>query len=240
MTPEIFNRAEWEKKIENPFWYDDVTQLMEAVTILHSHNKVEANKLKDAIYSFFEEKLREGKVSLGTDGKKWNLERKPIDTIVIHHTSNPEGLSKDRLSAIELLRLYAPAYAKRTKREPIYSDHIRDGKQVFWPYHWMIRADGTSERLLDDDEIGWQAGNWDINCRSIAICIDDDHQYSVPDKKELKIIADLIRSQYSQVSKDRIFGHCEINPKTTCPSELFLNTAERHGWKEDLLEMMFR
>lgn len=235
---ETFNIKEWEKKIQNPFWYDEVPKLIETIMALRSTDRAEANNLKDIVYSFFEERLREGKIALGTDGKKWNQERKPIDTIIIHHTSNPEGLSKDRLSAIELIRLYAPAYAKRKEREPIYSDHIRGGKQVFWPYHWMIRADGTCERLLNDNEIGWQAGNWDINCRSIAICIDDDHEHSAPDNKELEIITELIRNNYPQVLKERIFGHCEINLKTTCPSELFLSTPERRGWKEDLLKIL--
>ncbi len=238
MTIKLFDIIEWEKKIQNPFWYDEVPQIIEALNVLRSHDKTEVNKLKDVVYSFFEEKLREGKVALGISGKKWNQERKPIDTIIIHHTSNPEGLSKERLSAIELVRLYAPAYAKRKKREPIYSDHIRNGEQVFWPYHWIIRADGTCDRLLNDNEIGWQAGKWDINCRSIAICIDDDHEYSAPDKKELEVVAGLIKNNYPQVSKDRIFGHCEINLKTTCPSELFLSTPERRGWKDDLLNML--
>ena len=238
MPTELFDTEEWEEKIKNPFWYDEAPQLIDAMAALCLHDRAEANKLKEAIYSFFDRKLKEGKVALGSCGKKWNQDRKPIDTIILHHTSNPEGLSRDRLSAIELIRLYAPAYAKRKKREPIYSDHVRDGKQVFWPYHWLIRADGTCERLLNDHEIGWQAGDWDINCRSVAICIDDNHQHSVPDKNELKTIAELIRNNYPQVSKERIFGHREVNPKTTCPSDLFLSTAERRGWKEDLLELI--
>ena len=102
----------------------------------------------------------------------------------------------------------------------------------------MIRDDGKAERLLLDNEIGWQAGKWDINCRSVAICIDDDHESDKPEKKILECIASLIRSVYSQVPKERIFGHREINPKTTCPGEGFSSTPKGHGWKEELLGLI--
>lgn len=240
-----FNAIEWLEKIRHPHWYFEVPQIMKKLKALHDSDRQAYERQKESIYDFFEEQLKAGNVSLGATGKSLDKERKPIDTIVIHHTSNLPGLSKERLSAIELVRLYAPQFAgkgptydthKEIKDQPIYSGHFRDSIQVFWPYHWMIRADGTCERLLNDDEVGWQAGDWDINCRSIAICIDDDHEFSVPDSKELKIIASLIKNNYPQVSKDRIFGHCEINTKTTCPSELFLSTPKRRGWKEDLLQ----
>jgi hypothetical protein len=242
-----FNTSDWSKKIKDPHWYFDIPEVMKELKSLHDNDRSEYEKQKESIYDFFEEQMKLGNVALGSAGKSFDRKRKPIDTIIIHHTSNLPGLSKTRLSAIELVCLYAPQFAGKRptydanneiKGEPICSGHFRDGIQVFWPYHWMIRADGTCERLLNDDEIGWQAGNWDINCRSVAICIDDDHEHSVPDKKELQIIADLIRNNYQNVPKDRIFGHREINIKTTCPSELFLSTPERRGWKEDLLEMI--
>jgi hypothetical protein len=233
-----FIQQEWAAKIKEPFWYDAVPRLLEEIATLRLNDFAKSLKFKNAVYNFFEENLKEGKVALGTNGEKWNQERKPIDTIVIHHSKSSVRLSKERLSAIELIRLYAPTYAKREKREPIYSDHNREGKQVFYPYHWIIRNDGETERLLFDHEIGWHAGKWDINCRSVAICIDDNQEDSVPDETYLHSIARLIRKQYPFVSKDRIFGHREINPKTTCPSNYFLDTPERRGWKNMLLEMI--
>ncbi len=241
-----FNTSDWLKKIKDPHWYFDIPEIIKELKTLHDTDRSEYEKQKELIYDFFEEQTNLGNVAIDSKGKSFDNERKLIDTIIIHHTSNLPGLSKERLSAIELVRLYAPQFAgngptynahKEIKNTPIYSGHWRGGVQVFWPYHWMIRSDGTCERLLNDDEIGWQAGNWDINCRSIAICIDDDHEHSIPDKKELQVIADLIKNSYPQVSKDRIFGHCEINKKTTCPSKLFLSIEERRGWKDDLLDM---
>ena len=243
----VFDISKWTKEIKDPHWYFKVPQIMEELAKLRDTDRPACNQMKERIYSFFEEQLRLGNVALGNTGKELDMQRKPIDTIVIHHTSNPPGMTKERLSAIELVRLYAPQYAgkgptydsnNQIKGDPIYSGHFRNGVQVFWPYHWMVRENGMCERLLDDNEIGWQAGNWDINCRSIAICIDDDHERSIPDEKELNVIAELIRTKYPYISKDRIFGHREINTKTTCPSDFFLSDSNRKGWKEKLLEMI--
>jgi N-acetyl-anhydromuramyl-L-alanine amidase AmpD len=109
---------------------------------------------------------------------------------------------------------------------------------VFWPYHWFVREDGRVERLLKDHEIGWQAGDWDINCRSVAICFDGDYENSRPSDIELHAAAKIIKENYSQVSRERIFGHREVNPKTTCPSNLFLSEDGKRGWKEDLLSFV--
>ncbi|MGC9605193.1 MAG: peptidoglycan recognition family protein [Minisyncoccia bacterium] len=232
--------------MKDPLWYMRVSQAMEDLGKLRDADQPAYEREKERIYSFVEEQLRLGNVSLGTAGKDFDRERKPIDAIVIHHTSNPPWMTKERLSAIELVRLYAPQYAgkgptyeanKEIKGAPVYSGHFRNGRQVFWPYHWLVRMDGTCERLLNDDEIGWQAGDWDMNRRSVAICLDNDYEHSAPGKEVLEALARLICERYPSIPKERIFGHCEINHKTTCPSGLFLDGPGGRGWKEKLLGM---
>jgi N-acetyl-anhydromuramyl-L-alanine amidase AmpD len=117
---------------------------------------------------------------------------------------------------------------------PIFSGHERDDKQVFWPYHWLIRNDGHAERLLSDSEIGWHAGNWDINCRSIAIALDNAYEKGRPSDLVLWAVAALIVNRYEQVPITRVLGHREVNERTTCPSELFLSGPAGKGWKNDL------
>jgi|GEM_PF-2098109 len=51
---------------------------------------------------------------------------------------------------------------------------------VFCAYHWLVYMDGTMERLLQDNEVGWHAGKWDVNCKSVAICLDDDFENLAP------------------------------------------------------------
>ena len=139
-------------------------------------------------------------------------------------------MTKELLSAMELVRLYATQYYKPSYEEdahiqgqPIWSNHLRNGKQVFWPYHWLIREDGTAERLLEDHETGWHAGKWEVNCRSVAITLYGDFDSNIPSDVQLASIARIISSNYSQVAHENIIGHCEVNPKKSCPGVWFMN-----------------
>lgn len=239
---DIFDFEEWKEKIKKPTWYFDVPKEMKKLQELKEQDEKAYEQTKEQVYQFFEKALTEKAICLGEDGKDFDAERKPIDTIVVHHTHNPPGISPERLSAMTLLRLYASEYAnpthegdKEIQGEPIYSGHFQGEKQVFYPYHWIVRTDGKTERLLSDNEIGWHAGSWEVNCRSVAIVLDNDYENSEPSSSELQAIVDVVKKNYPDVSMDKVVGHREINQKTTCPSNLFLGEG---GWKEKLLTLL--
>lgn len=242
---ELFDKKYWEENIKTPTWYYDSIDVKNGLLEIRKRDYDAYKKERDLFYDFFEEHLNEGDISLGQSGPDWDQARKEIDSIAIHHTSMAPGLSKERLSAIELIRLYAIYYAhptyeadKQIEGKAIYSNHFREGQQVFWPYHWIIRKGGEAERLLTDSEVGWHAGNWDFNCRSVAIVFDDDLEESRPGGMELRAAAKIIREAYPNIRKDRIFGHREINKSSICPSNLFLDTPQKKGWKSDLLDLI--
>jgi len=236
-------KTRWRELFKKSDWYIAIVPEIEAMReTLKGKSESDHDTAVKELYDFFELHLGRGDIALEKNPPNTDAERKPIDAIIIHHTSNPPGMSKDRLSAIELMRLYAPYFYRpkdaadaSMKGRAIYSGHVRNGRQVFWPYHWFVRADGAVERLLEDAEIGWQAGDWDMNRRSVAICFDNDFENSAPSPIELRAAADIITKYYSDVSRERILGHGEINNKTTCPSSLFLSTGAIRGWKEDLI-----
>ena len=239
-------KTKWERLLGKTNWHLTIVPEIEEIRKgFADESEVEQDAVKMELYDFFELHLKNSDIALEKNPPNTDAERKPIDTIVIHHTSNPAGMSKERLSGMELMRLYAPYFYepkseadKSMKGRPIYSGHARDGKQVFWPYHWFVRKDGTAERLLEDNEIGWQAGNWDINCRSVAICFDGDYENSRPSDVELQAVVRLVKEKYPSVPKQSILGHREVNPKTTCPSNLFLSQENIRGWKDDLLALI--
>jgi len=231
------------KLLQFPDWYiklaPEQTKIQNAAEKL---NEAKRRKLVYEVYRLFEDQLSANDIALGTEAGIWDTQRKPVDQIIIHHTSGTPGMTKNLLSAIELVRLYAPHYLNPTDindkhiiGKPISSGHIRDGKQVFWPYHWIVRQNGSAERLLEDNEIGWQSGNWETNCRSVAIVLDNDYENKTPSSIELEAIAGIIKDNYSNITKQNILGHREVNPKTACPSNLFLSTD---GWKEKLLNLL--
>jgi N-acetyl-anhydromuramyl-L-alanine amidase AmpD len=80
---------------------------------------------------------------------------------------------------------------------------------------------GEVKRLFPDNETGWQAGNWEVNCRSVAICLDNDFENSRPSAEVIATIVKIIKENYNYVEKARIFGHREVNQKTTCPGFIF-------------------
>lgn len=236
--------AHWTRLLSGPAWYLSV---LPELRRWEGRLKQEPSEVQEAckkeLYDFFERHLAAGHIALGTGGHRFDRDRKPIDTIVIHHTSNPPGMQPIRLSAIELIRLYAPYFVqpdledRDLRGRPIFSGHKRGGSEVFWPYHWIIRQDGKAERLLYDHEIGWHAGDWNVNCRSVAIALDDDLEWRRPSDLALASVAHIIATHYSNMPLARIVGHREVNPKTECPSNLFVGSAGG-GWKLDLLRYL--
>jgi len=232
-------QSRWTPLLKNPDWYLVILpELEELRKQWRGKSDAEQELLKIELYDFFAGHLLIGDIALDNNPPN-------TDTIIIHHTSNPPGMTKDLLSGMELIRLYAPEFAapkyaadEKMKGRPIYSGHFRNSRQVFWPYHWFVRHNGTVERLLNDDEIGWQAGDWDANCRSVAICFDGDFENTRPSDIELSAAANIIKEYYPQTVRESILGHHEINPKTTCPSRVFLSDQTRRGWKDDLLELL--
>lgn len=193
----------------------------------------------------FEQLLVEHAVRLGKPGKEelddQDEERQPVSNIVIHHSSRSEGISLTALNALHLLNLYVPVYQNQKRpvltsegeHQPIYSGHFNDeGDQVFYGYHWKVQQDGMATRLLPDSALGWHAGDWEMNKKSVGICIDDDLEHSSPTEASLDSVASIIRAHYPNisVSNETIVGHNETF-STICPGDQFIN-----GWKEKLLE----
>ncbi len=159
------------------------------------------------------------------------------DTIFIHHTAWEPNATWQRLSEEQKKRLYDARYAIADKDpfvqgEPSHSGHYRlvDGKlvEVFYAYHWIVRQDGKVERLLDDREVGWHAGNWAENMRSVGIVFDGDYSKKPPPKKALKAAAKLIQQyvqQYPTIT--RLKAHQDVR-KTECPGAWY-HAADKHG-----------
>jgi hypothetical protein len=229
----------WREALRKPTWYlllkDDFDHLEKLAEKEEDYTK--RKRIKEKAYSLVEEAIREKQLPMASRGESLDTERQPIDTIVIHHTKNKPGMTLSRLNAMQLLRIYGryfanPADPRETylQGQPVWSGHFYESQQVFWCYHWLVREDGSCLRILDDQYIGWHAGNWDINTRSIAICIDDDLSEKEPSATVITAIADTIKQQYPGVKPARILGHCEANDATKCPGHLFIES-----WKQKLL-----
>lgn len=235
-----FDPKKWEEIIQKPDWYLILAPELAQMRKKWEVNPVsqEAKKAKIAVRNFFKDALLNNKVALASSGPDLDAERQPIDTIVIHHTSSNPGYRLSFMEATQLLNIYAPYYANPTMRgerklkgKAIWSNHFYKGKQTFLCYHWLMRMDGSFERLLDDENLAWHAGNWGINKRSVAICLDNDYENQDPTDEVLQKLAAHIKTHYSHVPVDNIIGHCEARTGTICPGGNFLG-----GWKDKLIK----
>lgn len=226
------DEAFWREALSKPTWYlllkNDFARLERLAEKETDYTR--RKRIKDEAYSLVEEAVREKRLPTADHGDDFDSERKAIDTIVIHHTKNKPGMTLERLNAIQLLRVYGEHYASAMgpeQKQPVWSGHFYNEQQVFWGYHWLVRANGTSERILRDDYIGWHAGNWDINTRSIGICIDDDLSDKEPSAVVIQAVADIITQHYTDTRAPEVLGHCEVNEHTACPGYLFVESWKR-------------
>jgi hypothetical protein len=223
-----FDEQLWREAARHEDWYVRIRDEYQALYKRAGENSDEAESIKEAVRSFLEKLLVNGELSLGGPDPRLDVERQTIRQAVIHHSKRPPGYySLERLNAVHLLNLYLPHYADG---RPVSSNHYRDGKMVFYGYHWWVKADGSVTRLLPDEAIGWQAGNWAVNCSSVGICINDDLTNKEPSEAALEAVGSILRNEYGRLPALEVLGHREVNPKTACPDERFLA-----GWKGRLV-----
>jgi hypothetical protein len=222
-------------------WYlrigDEIKAVMDEARAEKDEQRAAA--IKDAVRNYFIDRIKQGRLPLATEGPNFDVDRRPIDTVVIHHTSNNQPYSLEKLNVVHMLNLYVPWFTNpndnypQVKGQALWSNHVRDGQPVFWAYHWLVRRDGEAVRLLEDQEIGWHAGDWEVNARSVAICLDNDYENGEPSTAELAAVAKIIHQHYPQIKPDQVIGHCEVNPQSTSPGKTFLSS-----WKAKLLEQL--
>lgn len=231
---ETINPKDYVDIFADPKWYLHLQKDLDEL-FYHYDPKTASKKLKQKRHEFkliVIELLDNEKIALAHDGENLDAVRKPIDTIVIHHSATAPTVSLQYINATQLLRLYAPEHSKPGTKEygkPIWSNHFYNGKQTFIAYHYIVKRDGEIINTLRDDYIGWHCGNWDYNCRSIAICFLDDLLDARPSDLAIKSAKTIINNYpYCQ-----ILGHREILSSRDCPGNLFLGND---GWKLELIK----
>lgn len=173
----------------------------------------------------------------------WDLGRKPFTTLVIHHSATNKEATAADIEKIQQERLYAPRYKSKSKQPfvrglPVHSAHVVNGKERFIGYHHLIYHDGKVTTELSPlkkvgeqwviDHVAWHAGNWDVNCSSVAICLIGDFSENEPPEKQLKATAGLLAHYRTINPKVTITSHGD-HTKTECPGKTW------RLWKEKIM-----
>lgn len=236
MLPD-FSYTYWEEKFSTPDWYNQLEFELNNFIFSVVHDDPVLKAWRNQVYGLLGDLLERHQVPLAEQGPDLDAARQPSDTVIIHHTEEDPDIPLAKLSAIGLLRQYGFQYlendvlGRRVRGEPVWSGHFRQGSMVFFAYHWLVRPDGTCERLLEDRAIGWHAGNWDINTRSIGLALSGNYEHAVPPPEQIAAAAEILKTYYPTIPHTRILGHCEIRADLTCPGEYFLSQ-----WKAQLLQ----
>lgn len=231
-----FNKDYWEERLHHPDWYLRLEKDLSEAFLPVVHDDLILKTFRNKVYDLVQEMLDKNQIPLAEEGPDFDIQRKQIDTIIIHHSEEDPKMSPFKISAIGLIRLYAPRYLQNSvigselKGQPIWSGHFYKNQQIFSGYHWCVYPDGRSEQWLDDKKIGWHSGVWDINTRSIGIVLAGNYEHSIPPMSQIQGVAEIIKNNYSYVNKNNIFGHLEVKEGRTCPGDKFIE-----GWKETLI-----
>lgn len=229
------NKSSLEKYFSDPLWYmnnlPEQEYLFSGYDGMSDEEKQDKSDLKIKFIELVGELIEEGKVSVASKGPDFDEERKEIDTIIIHHTGYSSSRAQDPLkyiNALDMLTIYAPQFrleANEYYKTPMWSNHFYKNKMTFVPYHHLIWKDGKHEQVLKDEYIGWHCGNWETNCRSIAVTFIDDLEESEPTPEALESAREIIK----KYKPKNLLGHREVKNTTICPGNKFLG-----GWKGKL------
>lgn len=225
----------WAEQLRHPDWYIRLEDYLISTIFPLIHDNPNLKTKRHRFYELVEKMMISNEIPLAKDGPNLDSDRKEIDIIVIHHTAEESDIRLSKLSAIGFVRQYGMAYLeddvwghKGLRGQPIWSGHFRNGKMVFFAYHWLVRPNGKTERLLEDVYVGRQSH--DLNPRSIGIALSGNYEHSIPPIAQIEASAKIIKDNYPDVGVSSIFGHLEVMLGRTCPGDKFLE-----GWKGSLL-----
>ena len=157
---------------------------------------------------------------------KYDVQRKKITYVILHHTATLEDTTWQTLSKIGQTRTYA-GYT--------HSEHydIETKEETYIAYHWLVYQNGTVRQCLRDEYIGWHAGNWGINCAAIAISFVGNFVDKNPSDASLKAAGQILKL-YSSV---KLKGHKEIKA-TACPGRVldFKDKIIAHSKESNMTE----
>ena len=128
-----------------------------------------------------------------------------IEMAVVHHTGTKAGIA---------------GYDFMARARSFANYHISKG----WghiAYHYMIDRNGKVYQCYSETEIGAQAGVWDINKKSLAICLDGDFVLERPTAVQIGALWGMLdyltreRPDLPLLVKQTVRTHREVRPTPT-------------------------
>ena len=130
-----------------------------------------------------------------------------ITNIVIHHSVTPRDLQlEQQISSFD-----------RTHKARLHPVANKYGLHI--AYHYVISGDGNYKKTRGLDEIGYHAGNWAVNKKSIGICLCGNFDIEKPSEEQIATLNRILKElceTYKLREKDIIF-HRDVVSYKSCP-----------------------
>ena len=93
---ESATRAYWESRLCSPDWYNRLASELNQLFFPVVHDNPQLKAFRNRIYELVEEMLESKAIPLAESGPDLDQERRPVDTIVIHHTEEAPDMRLGR------------------------------------------------------------------------------------------------------------------------------------------------
>lgn len=157
-----------------------------------------------------------GTRSVGT-GSLLGGTRRPVTTIVVHHTA---GVASDDIRQVssEISRLHRRKFRKMGKSVGL---HVA--------YHFLITPNGKVWKTRDPDDVGHHAGNWNVNKYSIGICLAGDFSKHKPTRAQVQALDRLVRRLQGERRISKVIPHSYCRA-TLCCGEYLSREIRKLSW----------
>jgi hypothetical protein len=199
---------------------EDVTMALREPTRRANAERLQFHSAKEAL----EDELKG--LGLGyepgpdTEGT-YDVGRKQIDRIVLHHTVTPPNASWRTISEIHRDNIYGTNYPHSYHTDP------ETGEETFVVYHFLVYFRGMNpdggglvRRCLRDDEIGWHAGDKDANQRSVAFSFVGDFRHHTPTEEQLRAVAEQAAGYDREIGGRLLVRLHSEESATACPARV--------------------
>jgi N-acetyl-anhydromuramyl-L-alanine amidase AmpD len=151
---------------------------------------------------------------------------KPIGLkyIIIHHAVIPLKTSSKRF--LEII--------DETHKDKLHK--TKNGNGLYTAYHYCIDKKGEVHHTRPVDEVGYHAGSWWHNLRSIGICLQGDFTKESPEYAQRHALSELIKQLMSDygIERKNVLPHRAVKASTQCPGipdDLLNDIIDDNDWK---------
>ncbi len=96
-------------------------------------------------------------------------------------------------------------------------------------YHYLITPNGKVWKVRDPDDVGYHAGNWSINKRSVAVCVVGDFSKYHPTRAQVRSLDTLVKKMQRERQIKNVIPHSYCRA-TLCCGEYLKREVRNLSW----------